>query len=92
MDNQEEYRARIEAQMNNFHENLEQIIAKAKEKEHTHSQVHVENLLTKKKDAKAKLKELNEAHESEHPKLRSEMDRLFENIDEDLREALAYYF
>ena len=92
MNEQEEYRARIEAQMTNFHENLEQIIAKSKEKEHTHSQVHVENLLSKKEVAETKLKELDEAHESEHPKLRTEMDRLFENIDLDLREALAYYF
>ena len=36
--------------------------------------------------------ELDKAHETEHPKLQSELDRLFENIDQDVRDALAYYF
>jgi len=92
MEDQEKYRTRIEAQMTDFHENLEQVIAKAKEKKDTHSQVHVQNLLKKKEDAAAKLKELDGAHESMHPKLRTELDRLFENIDQDVRDALAYYF
>lgn len=92
MEDMEKYRARIEAQMTDFHENLEQVIAKAKEKKDTHSQIHVQNLIQKKEDAAAKLKELDKAHETEHPKLRSELDRLFENIDQDVRDALAYYF
>ncbi|MCG6880148.1 MAG: hypothetical protein LJE96_13505 [Deltaproteobacteria bacterium] len=92
MEDMEKYRARIEAQMTDFHENLEQVIAKAKEKKDTHSQVHVQNLVKKKEDAAAKLKELDGAHESEHPKIRTELDRLFENIDQDVRDALAYYF
>ncbi len=92
MEDMEKYRTRIEAQMNDFHENLEQVIAKAREKRDTHSQVHVQNLIKKKEDAEAKLKELDEAHETEHPRLRTEMDRLFENIDQDVRDALAYYF
>jgi len=92
MEDMEKYRTRIEAQMTDFHENLEQVIAKAKEKKDTHSQIHVQNLIQKKEDAAAKLKELDKAPETEHPKLRSELNRLFENIDQDVRDALAYYF
>ena len=92
MEDMEKYRAQIEAQMTDFHENLEQVIAKAKEKKDTHSQVHVQNLIKKQEDVEAKLKELDEAHKSEHPKLRTELERLFENIDQDVRDALAYYF
>ena len=92
MEDMEKYRTKIEAQMTDFHENLEQVIAKAKEKRNTHSQVHVQNLLKKKEDAAAKLKELDKAHKTEHPKLQSELARLFENIDQDVRDALAYYF
>ncbi len=92
MEDMEKYRTKIEAQMTDFHENLEQVIAKAKEKRDTHSQVHVQNLLKKKEDAATKLKELDKAHKTEHPKLQSELARLFENIDQDVRDALAYYF
>ncbi len=47
MEDMEGYRTQIEAQMTDFNENLEQVIAKAKEKKNTHSQVHVQNLLKK---------------------------------------------
>ena len=92
MEDIEKYRAQIEARMTDFHENLEQVIAKAKEKKDTHSQVPLQNLVQKKEDAEAKLKELDGAHESEHPKIRDELDRLFGNIDQDVRDALSYYF
>ena len=79
--------------MTDFHENLEQVIAKANEKKDTHSQGPLQNLIKKKEDAEAKwLNELDGAHESDHPKIRTELDRLFENIDQDVRDALSYYF
>ena len=91
MDEQEKYRSKIEARMNKFNESIEEITAKAKLRKATQPDINIEGILKKHADAQARLNELEKSDESSRQKYQPELDRLFDDIDEDLRKAMAYF-
>lgn len=91
MNDKEKYRAKIETQMTNFNETIEEIVTKAKLRKESQPEIDIESLLKKHEDAKDKLKELDTTDENNWQKVKGEMDDLFEGIDRDLRQAVAYF-
>ena len=91
MDEQEKYRAKIEARMKKFHESIEEITTKAKLRKVTQSDIDIEGILKKHEDVQARLNELEKSDESSRQKFQTQLDRLFDDIDKDLRKAMAYF-
>ena len=91
MDEQEKYRAKIEARMKYFNESIEEITTKAKLRKVTQPDIKIESLLKKHEDAQARLRDLEKSDENSRQKFQAELDRLFDDIDEDLRKAMAYF-
>jgi len=91
MNEKEKYRAKIEAQMTNFDETIEEITTRAKLRKPMQADVHVKALVKKHEDAKAKLKELEKSDENTWQKIQTELDQLVADVDEDMRRALAYF-
>jgi flagellar hook-associated protein FlgK len=93
MNDKEEYRARIEAQMASFNETIEEITAKAELRKATRPDFHTKAkaLVKKHEDAKAKLKELEKSDENSWQKIQDELDTLVSDVNEDIRSALAYF-
>jgi hypothetical protein len=98
MDEQEKYRAKIESQMTRFNETIEEITAKAKLRKSTQPDINIESLVkthedakAKLEDAKAKLKDLKKSDKSSWRKFQTELDGLIDDIDTDLRKAIAYF-
>ena len=52
--------------------------------------INIEGILKKHEDARARLKELEKSDENSRQKYQVELDRLFDDIDNDLRKAMAY--
>jgi len=57
----------------------------------TQSDINIEGILKKHEDAQARLNELEKSDENSWQKFQAELDRLFDNIDKDLRKAMAYF-
>jgi phosphoenolpyruvate carboxylase len=91
MNEKEKYRAKIEARMAQFNESLEDITVKAKLRNATPEDLKIKSLAEKHEQIKAKLNELENSDESTWQKIRSELDQLVADVDEDTREALAYF-
>ncbi|MGA8180342.1 MAG: hypothetical protein WB792_09800 [Desulfobacterales bacterium] len=91
MNEKEKYRAKIEAQMASFNETIEEITTKAKLRKTTESDVQIKALVKKHEAAKAKLKELENSDENTWQKIQSELDQLVADVDQDTRNALAYF-
>ena len=91
MNDREKYRAKIETQMRNFNQTIEELATKAKLRKDSQTDIDIESLLKKHEDAKVKLKELDTTNENNWQKVKGEVDDLFEGIDHDLRQAMAYF-
>jgi hypothetical protein len=91
MDEQEKYRAKIESQMTRFNETIEEITAKAKLRKSTQPDISIESLVKKHEEAKAKLKDLEKSDKRSWQQFQTELDGLIDDIDIDLRKAMAYF-
>ncbi len=91
MEEKEKYRAHIESKLTKFGETLEQIKTRHKENRENLPGLKIESTIQKHEAAMAKLEELKEADESSWDKFKFELDNYVNDIDEDLREALAYF-
>jgi len=91
MDEQEKYRAKIEAQMKYFNESIEEIATKAKLRKIAQPEIDVEGILKKHKNAQARLDDLEKSDKSGWQKFQKELDGLIADIDADLRKAMAYF-
>ena len=87
----EKYRAQVEAKMNSFNESIEEVIAKAKRRNATSPEVDVDRIVAKHETAKAKVKALETTDETKLQKIQHELVELFDDMDEDLRQAIAYF-
>ena len=91
MDEQEKYRAKIDARIKYFNESIEEITTKGKLRKATQPDINIEGILKKHEDAQSKLKELEKSDENSWQKYQAELDGLFDDIDEDLRKAMVYF-
>ena len=91
MTDKEKYRARIEARLMKFGESLYEITTKKEQRKANLPEIEIEPILRKHEAAEGKLKELVEANESNWQNHMTELDRLVDDIDQDLRKAMAYF-
>jgi len=91
MNEKEKYCAKIEAQMASFNETLQEITTKEKLRKEKQADIQIKALVKKHEDAKAKLKELENSDENTWQKIQSELDQLVADVDQDTRNALAYF-
>jgi hypothetical protein len=91
MNDKERYRTMINARIDRFNETLGEIRAKAKARENLQPDVSIESIAARKDAATAKLKELDEAEENSWQKFRADLEKLIDDIDADLRKAMAYF-
>jgi hypothetical protein len=91
MDEKVRYRAKIDARMIKFDETLHEIKTKMKKREESKKSIRLDNTIRKHEKAKDKLKDLDQADEKTWKKVEDEIDKLYEDIDEELRHALKYY-
>ena len=91
MDEREKYRAKIEARMKHFNETIEEITTKAKLRKVAQPEVDVEGILKKHKNAQARLDDLEKSDKSGWQKFQKKLDGLVDDIDADLRKAMAYF-
>lgn len=91
MDEQEKYRAKIEARIKHFNETIEELTTKAKLRKVAQPEIDVERILKKHGNAQAKLNDLDKSDISNWTKFQEELDGLVDDIDTDLRKAMAYF-
>jgi len=77
--------------MKKLNESINEITTKAKLRKVTQSDINIEGILKKHEDAQARLNELEKSDENSWQKFQAELDRLFDDIDKDLRKAMAYF-
>jgi len=91
MKEKDKYRAQIEARLMKFGESLYEIETKKEQRKDNLPDIQIDPILRKHEAAEARLKELDEADESSWEKNKTELDRLLDGIDKDLRKAMAYF-
>jgi heterodisulfide reductase subunit C len=91
MDEKEKYRAQIEARLMKFGESMYEITNKMEQRKENLPDFQIDDVLRKQEDAEAKLKQLDQSDDSSWQKFKSDLDQLTDDIDEDLRKALAYF-
>jgi len=85
------YRTEIDARMTKFDETLNEIKTKMEKREENMKDIGLDVTIRKHKKAKEKLKDLERANDRNWKKVKDEIDKLYEDIDEELRKALTYY-
>jgi hypothetical protein len=88
MNTRDTYRAELEAKIVGFGNTLEEIRTKAEMRRQNAPDIDIDALFQKHKKAKAKAGELESADESVLQKIKSDLDTLLDDIDNDLRQAL----
>jgi len=91
MNEKEKYRAKVEAKITSFNQSIEEITTKAKLKKSSRPDLKIENLLKKHESAQAKLEELEKSDENSWQKIKTELDSVVQGVDEELRQAMAYF-
>ncbi|MGD8293014.1 MAG: hypothetical protein PVF37_15000 [Desulfobacterales bacterium] len=91
MDDQEKYRAKIEARMKYFNASIEEITTKTKLRKVIQPDIKIEHLMKKNEHAQARLKDMEKSDENSWQKFQEELDQLVADIDTDLRKAMAYF-
>lgn len=91
MNEKEKYRAEIDAKLLKFGESINEIKAKRELRNESRPELQVESALRKHQEAQAKVKELDGSDPDAWEKIRTDMDGLMDDIDKELREALAYF-
>lgn len=91
MEEKEKYHAEIDAKLIKFGETLNEIKTKAEQRKKNLSEISVDDTLRKHKNAKAKLEQLKQSDEKTWQDYKVHLDAQVNDIDEDLRKALAYF-
>jgi hypothetical protein len=91
MEEKEKYKAEIEARLRSFSDTLNEIRAKLKERKETLPDFQIEPILEKHKTVSAKAGEIEKTDESAWSKFKSELDDLVNDIDDDMRKAMAHF-
>ena len=91
MEEKEKYKAEIEARLRKFSDTLNEIQAKLKERKDTASDFQLEPILEKHKKVTSKANQIEKTDESTWSKFKSELDDLVNDIDDDMRKAMAHF-
>ncbi len=91
MNEKEKYRAKVEAKITSFNQSIEELTTKAKLQKVSQPDIKIENLLKKQESAQAKLEELEKSDENSWQKIKTELDSVVQGVDEELRQAMAYF-
>jgi len=91
MEEKEKYHAEIDAKLIKFGETLDEIKTKAEQRKKNLSEISVDDTLRKHKNAKAKLEQLKQSDKNTWQNYKVHLDAQVNDIDEDLRKALAYF-
>jgi predicted Zn-dependent protease len=96
MEDKERIHAEIEARLNRFSKNIDELTAKAKTKEKELPAAHkpaIEAVKAKKKVADKKFEELKRTDKNapHWHTVKAEVDQYVGDVDDSLREALAYF-
>jgi len=91
MDEKEKYRAEIDARLTKMGETLHEIKSEKEQRNENMPELRLDTTIRKHQEAKAKLEELKRTEKSSLHEFKAEMENLVNDIDEDLRKALAYF-
>lgn len=91
MDEREKYSAEIDARIAKFGETLNEIKTKRELRNESRPELQIDATFRKHQEAQAKMKALKESDSSAWETIKTEVDGLMDDIDKELREALAYF-
>ena len=91
MENKAKYLAEIESRMSQFNTTIESITQKAKMRNETRPAIDLDGIRRKHEDARLVYTDLKSSDHSKWEKTKAVMDDMVGDIDNDLREALAYF-
>jgi chromosome segregation ATPase len=91
MDEKEKYRTRIDIRLTGFDETINEIKNKLERRKENMPEIQIEKLRQKHEEAKTKLASLEKSDTDAWHKYKAELDDLVDDIDDDLRSALAYF-
>ncbi len=91
MEEKDKYHAEIDAKLIKLGETLHEIKTKAEQKKKSLSEISVDNTIRKYNNARTKLKQLKKSDKSSWQNHKMELGVLVNDIDEDLRRAMAYF-
>jgi hypothetical protein len=91
MNEKEKYSAEIEARIAEFDETLNEIETKRELRNESRPEVQIDATIRKHQEAQAKVKALKESDSGAWETIKTEVDGLLDDIDKELKEALAYF-
>lgn len=91
MNEKEKYSAEIDARIAKFGETLNEIKTKRELRNEIRPELQIDATIRKHQEAQEKVKALKRADSSTWETIKTEVDGLMDDIDEELREALAYF-
>jgi len=91
MNEKEKYLAEIDAKLIKFGETLHEIKNKMEQRKENLPDIQIDTTIRRHEDARVKVNELKKSDESAWKKAKDELDNFVNDIDEDLRQTLAYF-
>jgi predicted nucleic acid-binding Zn-ribbon protein len=91
MKEKEKFKAEIESRLRKFDHDLKEIKMKLEQAKENVSELNIDEIMEKHKKAESKLAETEQTDESSWGKLKSEIDDLVSDIDNDMRKAITYF-
>ena len=91
MNEKEKYLAEIDAKLIKFGETLHEIKNKMEKRKENLPDIQIDTTIRRHEDARVKVNELKRSDESAWKKAKDELDNFVNDIDEDLRQTLAYF-
>lgn len=90
MNGKEKYKADIDARLTSFNKTLNEIKAKQELKDWSRIDLNIGGTIRKRDEMHVKVKALERADSNSWEPIKTEIDGLVNDIDKELREALAY--
>ena len=91
MNEKEKFRAEIDAKLKLMSTSLDDLTAKWEIRKENRPDINLKNLAAKKEQADTKLKELDQAADEDvYRRAKSDITHMMNDIDDDLRSAMAY--
>lgn len=91
MNEREKYSAEIDARIAKFGETLNEIKTKRELRNESRPEIQIDATIRKHQEAQAKVKALKASDSNTWERIKTEVDGLMDDIDKELREALAYF-
>lgn len=91
MNDKERYSAEIDARIVKFGETLNEIKTKRELRNENRPELSIDTTIRKHQEAQAKVKALKESDLNTWETIKTEVDGLMDDIDKELREALAHF-